>query len=98
MNQKKIELALPNKLFFLKDQLADTALRKKIQTAVEQFYGAGYAFDIKFGAEPDNAVSAKVLGQQKEEKKEKDLAQQIAEHPKVKMATAVFKAQVKSIK
>ena len=98
LNQKKIELALPNKLFFLKDQLADTALRKKIQTAVEQFYGAGYAFDIKFGAEPDNAVSAKVLGQQKEEKKEKDLAQQIAEHPKVKMATAVFKAQVKSIK
>lgn len=98
LNQKKIELALPNKLFFLKDQLADTALRKKIQTAVEQFYGAGYAFDIKFGAEVDNAVSAKVLGQQKEEKKEKDLAQQIAEHPKVKMATAVFSAQVKSIK
>ncbi len=96
---KILELAVPLKMNFLREQILDPATRKKLQSLVDTFFGSGYAFEIKneekSAAKPDGAVSAQKLGQAKEKQKEDDLAKQVADHPMMKSATSVFKGSFK---
>lgn len=93
---KLIELAIPQKMSFLRDQMSDPALRKKLQNMIETSWGPGYALDIQLEDKmSEGAVSASKLAQVKEQKKEDDLYKQITEHPKVKSAASVFKGAVK---
>jgi DNA polymerase-3 subunit gamma/tau len=92
---KVLELAIPQKMGFLKDQMSDPALRKKLQNMIETSWGPGYALEIKQeDKKAEGALSASGLGQVKEKLKEDDLLKQATEHPKVKSATSVFKGSI----
>jgi DNA polymerase III subunit gamma/tau len=97
--KKTLELAVPLKMSFLREQILDPATRKKLQSLVDTYFGSGYAFEIKSeeksALKPEGAVSAQKLGQAKEKQKEDDIAKQVADHPMMKSATSVFKGSFK---
>jgi DNA polymerase-3 subunit gamma/tau len=96
---KAIELAVPAKMAFLKDQVADRTVREKLQAFVDQQWGPGYSLNITVSQDANAAgTSAKSLEQEKETKKQQNMAEQVAAHPAVRAASSAFKGQVKSIK
>jgi len=96
---KTIELGVPAKMGFLAEQMKDSALREKLQGSIDQTWGPGYALSIRMAQDTVvGASSAKGIEQEKETKRQSDLTQQVAAHPKVKAASAIFKGQIKSIK
>lgn len=95
---KTIELGVPAKMGFLAEQIKDPALREKLQGSIDQMWGPGYALSIRMAQDTVGANSAKGIEQEKETKRQSDLTQQVAAHPKVKAASAIFKGQIKSIK
>lgn len=98
VKDKTVELVIPPKAAFLKDQLMDAETQKKIKSLIDQHWAAGYAVNVQMGSGGTEGTSAQALAQDKAKKKEQDLAAQISEHPKVKTAAAVFKGQIKTIK
>lgn len=96
--QNTLELGVPPKVAFLKDQLLAPETQAKLKSFIEQAWGPGYAFIIHLTQDPTAGTSAQKLGEERQQKKDKDLAAQVAEHPKVKLATSVFKGQIKSIR
>lgn len=100
LKEKTLELGVPKKLSFLKDQMSDADNRKKLQSFVDQHWGQGFMLMIQLGeaSAANPGVSAKAIADKKEQEREEDIAQRIANHPQVKSAQAVFKGQIKSIK
>lgn len=98
IKDKTVELVIPPKAAFLKDQLMDGETQKKIKSLIDQHWATGYAVNVQMGSGGTEGTSAQALAQDKAKKKEQDLAAQISEHPKVKTAAAVFKGQIKTIK
>ncbi len=87
---------------FLKEQILEPAAKEKILNLIIAKWGLNSSFDLslaKDGHEQSkNATSAKTMEVEIEKKKNKDLTEQIAAHPKVKAANAIFKGQIKEIK
>lgn len=98
LKDKVLELGIPEKMQFLKQQLASSQSSKKLQSYVDQFWGEGYSLDIKTVKDRGVGFSAQGLTEQKEQQKKDELDQQIQSHPLVKTAQAIFKSQIKSIK
>ncbi|MFN7727656.1 MAG: DNA polymerase III subunit gamma/tau [Bdellovibrio sp.] len=99
VKDKTLDLLIPPKAAFLRDQLMDSGVQKKIKTLIDQYWAPGYALNVQMAQGTLNeGASAQSLAQDKEKKKEQDLTAQISEHPKVKTAAAVFKGQIKTIK
>ncbi len=95
---KVLELAVPQKMAFLKDQLADASLRSKLQSQIESRFGAGYSFMIQLTKDESVGTSASAMVQQKQKLKQDEMAAKVAEHPLIKSAQAGLKGQIKSIK
>ena len=101
-----LHLSIPAKDAFLKGTMDDKATREKLQSALEQVWGAGVQLQITVAtgtaapgvAVPDSGVSAKALQQEREHMKKQSLNEEIAAHPKVRAASSVFKGQIKTIK
>lgn len=98
LKDKVIELAIPHKMAFLRDQLLDGEVRKKLNGLIEQAWGPGHSFDIHLTQDMGVGTSAAAHSQEKQKKQQQDLVEQVSQHPKVKTAAAVFKGQIKSIK
>ncbi len=95
---KVLELAVPHKMAFLRDQLADASLRSKLQTQLEASFGSGYSFQIQLSKDESVGTSASAMVQQKQKLQADEMAQKVAEHPLIKSAQAGLKGQIKSIK
>ncbi len=96
---KVLELSVPAKLAFLKDQLNDSELKRKIQESVTHHFGQGYSFEIQGIAKSETVgTSAQSMVQQKQKLKQEEIAQKVAEHPMIKTAQSALKGQIKSIK
>jgi DNA polymerase-3 subunit gamma/tau len=95
---KRLKLATPPKQTFLQQQLSDPQTIKKLQAHIDSIWGSGYAFDTLVAESENTGISARALNQQSEQTKASDLKQQIADHPLIKTAQAVFKGQITSIK
>lgn len=95
---KTLDLAIPAKLSFLKDQLADSSVRSKLQELLQAHFGVGTNFQIQVTKNETVGTSAQAMAQQKQKVKQDELAQKVAEHPMIKSATTAFKGQIKSIK
>jgi DNA polymerase-3 subunit gamma/tau len=95
---KVLNLAVPAKMAFLKDQLADAEVRKNLQGLIEQHWGPGFSVTIQIGKDETVGTSARGNAEQKEKKQTEDLAEKVANHPLIKSATTALKGQVKSIK
>jgi len=98
----KIQLGIPAKMAFLKEQVLEATAKEKLLNLIVAKWGMNSTFELsiaKDGADvAKNATSAKTMEVEIEKKKNKDLTEQIAAHPKVKAANAIFKGQIKEIK
>lgn len=93
---KLISLGVPMKLAFLKDQMADAQVRKKLQGFIDSYWGAGYSFEVLMSRD-QVGESAQAIQQKKVQLAEEELRNKINENPMVKAAQTVFKGQIKSI-
>lgn len=93
---KLLSLGVPPKLVFLKEQMADSQVRKKLQGFIDSYWGAGYSFEVLMSRD-QVGESAQALQQKKHQLAEEDLRNKIAENPMVKAAQDVFKGHIKSI-
>lgn len=93
---KLLSLGVPVKLAFLKDQMADTQVRKKLQGFIDSYWGAGYSFEVLMSRD-QVGESAQALQQKKVQQAEDELRTKIVENPMVKAAQDVFKGNIKSI-
>ena len=99
IKDKLIQLSIPHKVAFLREQLSDSELQLKLKKMIDQFWGPGYSLEITMStaANAHQGTSATAVAQEKQRKQEEDMAQQVSEHPKVKSAAAAFRGQIKSI-
>ena len=95
---KVLDLSVPAKLAFLRDQLLEKSVHAKLQEAVAAHFGAGFSFQLTAAKDEAAGTSAQAMVQQKQKLKQDEIAQKVAEHPMVKSAQAAFKGQIKSIK
>lgn len=93
---KVLHLGVPPKLVFLKEQMADAQVRKKLQGFIDSYWADGYSFEVSTGRENVGA-SAQALVQQKHQQAESELRTSIESHPLVKAATEAFKGQIKAV-
>lgn len=91
-----LSFGVPPKLAFLKDQMADTLVRKKLQGFIDSYWAPGYSFEVLMNRD-QVGESAQALQQKKVQVAEDVLRNQIAENPMVKAAQEVFHGQIKSI-
>ncbi len=92
-----IKLAVPPKLAFLKEQMADSEIRRKLKGCIDSLWGQGYSFEIVSGRETPAGDTAQSLANKKRDAHEDELRQKIAEHPMVKAAQAALKSEIKSV-
>lgn len=93
---KLLSLGVPPKLAFLKEQVANPQVRKKLQGFIDSFWGAGYSFEVLMSRDP-MGESAFAIQQKKQQQAEEEIREQINAHPMVKAAQEVFKSEIKSI-
>lgn len=93
---KLLSLGVPVKLAFLKEQMTDAQVRKKLQGFIDSYWGAGYSFEVLMSRD-QVGESAQALQQKKVRQAEEELRNKIVENPMVKAAQDVFKGQIKSI-
>lgn len=92
-----IRLGVPAKLVFLKEQMADSQVRKKLQGFIDSYWGSGYSFDVTNSREQVVGESAQSLEQKKIQLAEDDLREKIEQHPKVVAAMKAFNGKIRSI-
>lgn len=93
---KLLSLGVPTKLAFLKEQMADAQIRKKLQGFIDSYWGAGYSFEVLMSRD-QVGESAHALQQKKQLQAEEDIRTQITENPMVKAAQTAFSGKIKSI-
>lgn len=93
---KLVSLGVPAKLAFLKEQMADAQVRKKLQGFIDSYWGAGYSFEVLMSRD-QVGESAQAMQQKKVQMAEEEIRNKIAENPMVKAAQDVFKGHIKSI-
>ncbi|WP_295904212.1 DNA polymerase III subunit gamma/tau [uncultured Bdellovibrio sp.] len=93
---KLVSLGVPVKLAFLKEQMADAQVRKKLQGFIDSYWGAGYSFEVLMSRD-QVGESAQAMQQKKVQMAEEEIRNKIAENPMVKAAQDVFKGHIKSI-
>ena len=93
---KLISLGVSPKLVFLKEQMSDTSVRKKLQGFIDSYWGAGYSFEVLMKGD-QTGESAQALQQKKVQMAEDEIRNKIAENPMVKAAQEAFQSQIKSI-
>ena len=91
-----LSLGVPPKLAFLKEQMADTQVRKKLQGFIDSYWGAGYSFEVLMNRD-QVGESAQAIVQKKVQMAEDEIRAKIQEHPMVKAAQTTFGATIKSV-
>lgn len=94
---QKLSLGVSQKHVFLKDQMSDKDIKKKLQGMIDSHWGPGYAFEITVLKDSSQGESAQVMVQKNQIRAEEELKKNLADHPMVKAAQNVFKGQIKSV-
>lgn len=93
---KLLSFGVPPKLAFLKDQMSDTQVRKKLQGFIDSYWAAGYSFEVLMNRD-QVGESAQSLQQKKVQVAEDEIRSKIETNPMVKTAQEVFNGQIKSV-
>lgn len=97
VENKVIQLGIPTKLAFLREQMADIDLRKRLQGFIDSHWGEGYSFkDSVVVKETVNAESAITLNQKKNQVAEEQIQAQIEQLPQIQAAKQIFKGIIKT--
>lgn len=98
-NGKKLTLAVPSKLRFIFDKVNHPDFKKKLSNYLTTFWGPGFEVEIQLGdLDSSEAPTPKTLSVQKQNEDEAREKELIENHPLVKSAKGVFKAEIKAIK
>ncbi len=92
-----IYVGVSPKLMFLKDQMKDAEIRKKLKAFIDSYWGPGYSLEVLLGKETVDGQSAQAHAQQKKSDENDEMRTLTAAHPKVKAAQEVFKSKIKSV-
>ncbi len=93
---KLLSFGVPPKLAFLKDQMSDTQVRKKLQGFIDSYWAPGYSFEVLMNRD-QVGESAQSLQQKKVQVAEDEIRTKIETNPMVKTAQEVFNGQIKSV-
>lgn len=96
--ERNLEFSVPTSLSFIKEQLADSAMHKKMQSLIDRYWGPGYTFNIRLAQQGVKITTPQQLDQSKKIVSEEEFKQKIAEDPQVKAATLALKGKIKSVK
>lgn len=91
----KLELTIPSKMAFLRDQLMDSATRGQLESLIEQHWGSRYALDVR--VTKDTGTSAQGLAVQKAQAAESELIERAEKDPKVATFNRVFQGRVQGL-
>lgn len=95
----RLELSAPAKMSFLRDQLVLPDNKKKLEGLLEQNWGARLTVEVTVVADASpTGASAKNIAAEKAQKKEDELLEQVAKHPKVMTFNRVFQGKVQGFK
>ncbi|MFN8791385.1 MAG: DNA polymerase III subunit gamma/tau [Bdellovibrionales bacterium] len=94
---KILKLAVPAKLMFLVDAFKEPETRTKLQSFLDQNWGEGYSFQVALSQKVEGGESAKKLAEKKTAAQEKQVDDQVRNHPSVQAAQKVFKGEIKSV-
>ena len=92
-----IYVGVSPKLMFLKDQMKDSEIRKKLKAYIDSYWGPGYSLEVLLGKETVDGQSAQAFAQQKKFDENDEMKTLTATHPKVKAAQEIFKTKIKSV-
>jgi DNA polymerase-3 subunit gamma/tau len=95
---KTLNLGIPAKLQFLRQQFQDANFVKKVQGFIDQLWGSGYVFNAQVVKDKEKGFS--VIGAEEEKKQQQGdkLREEIESHPAIKAAQSVFNTQIVDIK
>lgn len=93
-----LQLGVPPKLIFLREQMREDAIRSKLQGFIDAYWGEGFTYEVLAGRESPQGQSAQALNAQKKAVAEDEIRQKLLQNPKVLAAQKVFKGTVKEIK
>lgn len=100
-SDKILKIGIPPKMVFLREQMANPDVRKKLKGFIDSLWGRGYSFEIggssPTSATPPKGESAQTLAHKKREAQEAEIRTKVHEHPMIKAAQAVFEGEIKSI-
>lgn len=94
---KTLQLAVPVKLAFLREQMTDLEVRKKLQGFIDSHWGEGYSFEVVTSKDNSIGETAHSLTQKKMDQAEEQIRQVIEKNPLVLAAKASLKGQIKSV-
>lgn len=94
----KLELAIPSKMAFLREQLMDKATRGQLESLIEQHWGSRYALDVRVTKDTNaSGTSAQGLAVQKAQAAESELIERAEKDPKVATFNRVFQGRVQGL-
>lgn len=99
---KTLKIGIPPKMVFLREQMANPEIRKKLKALIDSLWGQGYSFEITGSSSSPSAStpageSAQTLAGKKRDAAEAEVRSKVNEHPMIKAAQAVFDGEIKSI-
>ncbi|MBX3016264.1 MAG: DNA polymerase III subunit gamma/tau [Bdellovibrionaceae bacterium] len=94
----KLELTIPSKMAFLRDQLMDKATRTQLESLIEQHWGGRFALDVHVTKDTNaTGTSAQGLAVQKAQAAESELIERAEKDPKVATFNRVFQGRVQGL-
>ncbi len=91
LKDKTLQLGIPFKLQFIKQQMQDATLVKKFKTFIEQFWGTEYSFEVQV---VKDKTQTEIVPQQNGNSE----TESYLDNPVIKATQDIFKTQILSVK
>lgn len=93
-----LNLAVPTKLIYLKEQMKEPQIRQKMQGYIDSFWGESYSFEVSLNSKEGLGDTAVQLLAQKKLAEEEEFRQQLMKEPRIQLALKLFKSTIVDIK
>lgn len=93
LKDKKLRLAVPKKLSFIKDQLSETQVRLKLLGFATTFWDQSLELEVSSSEDETKAESAQSLREKMQQEDFEKVKARILENPRVQKAQEVFQAK-----
>ena len=97
LKEKNLQLGVPAKLNFLKEQMSHSEVRKKLASFIDSHWAAGYSFELVAGPKLSAGESAQAMVAKKQNLAEEEIRQRIEQDPVVQATKELFRTKIKAI-
>lgn len=98
LKENSIQLGVPLKMQFLRQQMQDSTQNKKLKSFIDQTWGTEYVFDIVVIKDKTQGLSAIEAVEQKKQQESDKFKQSVLENSIIKTTQDVFNVQIVNIK